>query len=156
SAAFSGDGRFLVTAADDRTVCVWSLTDLDRIVQARGGLPGLVLADQNGRHVVAEVRRGPYQGLGSVRAGDVVAGVGGGGRLGDPGPAAEFHLAAAARKPGESLVVRRLRGGEAPQDVALRLGQAVDERKPLLTLFVARGAPEGERGWIGWNPFGPY
>src|SRR5262249_35008130 len=43
SLAFSQDGRFLVSAADDRTACVWSLTDLDRILQKRGALPGLVL-----------------------------------------------------------------------------------------------------------------
>ncbi len=62
SLAFSDDGRFLVSAADDRTVCVWSLTDLDRILLTRGGLPGLVLAEQTGRYVIAEIRRGPYQG----------------------------------------------------------------------------------------------
>ena len=37
SLAFSEDGRFLVSAADDRTVCVWSLTDLDQILgKSRG------------------------------------------------------------------------------------------------------------------------
>ena len=50
SLEFSEDGRFVVSTADDRTVCVWSLTDLDRILQVRGALPGLVVAAPGGVH----------------------------------------------------------------------------------------------------------
>src|SRR5262249_38399768 len=41
SLAFSDDGKFLVSAADDKNVCVWSLLDLDRIAGKRGKTPGI-------------------------------------------------------------------------------------------------------------------
>ncbi len=44
----------------------------------------------------------------------------------------------------------------AREDVALLLGQAIDERKPLLSLFVARQGPGKPLDWLAWNPFGPY
>ncbi|HMB04624.1 MAG TPA: hypothetical protein VKP69_12900, partial [Isosphaeraceae bacterium] len=72
--------------------------------------------------------------------------------------ASEFYLAVSHIRPGETVTVRRARGGEAFADVALRVGQGVDERKPLLSLLVMRGAGAGEGtwSWVGWNPLGPY
>jgi hypothetical protein len=159
SVAFSGDGRFLVSSADDRTACVWSLTDLDQVLRARGTLPGLVLSERDGRFVVTDLRRGPLRGRDDLlRVGDVVEGFVEGGRLVVPASVAELHLTAFSRKPGETVTLRRRRAGEGPRDVRLALAQATDERKPLVTLFTTRPGPgPGQaREWLAWNPFGPY
>ncbi len=155
--AFSQDGRFLVSAADDRTACVWSLTDLDSVVQQRGALPGLVLTKSESHYVVARVQRGsPYKPE-QLQSGDMIDGyVEGQNRLVALNSALDLHYTAAARKPGQTLLLRRRRDGEGAQDVALLLGQAIDERKPLLTLFVARQGPGKPLDWLAWNPFGPY
>jgi len=157
SLVFSQDGRFLVSAADDRTACVWNLTDLDSVVQQRGALPGLVLTKREGQFVVARIQRGsPYK-PDELQAGDIIAGyVEGQGRVVELASALDVHFVAAARQPGQKLSLRRRREGQAAQDVALWLGQAVDERKPLMTLFVARAGPGQPLDWLAWNPVGPY
>ena len=88
----------------------------------------------------------------TCKPGDVIDGyVEGQGRLVELSSALDIHYAAAARKPGQTLSLRRRRDGQGAQDVALLLGQAIDERKPLLTLFVARAGARGSRlsGWPG-------
>ena len=54
------------------------------------------------------------------------------------------------------MTLRRARGPGPPKDVVLRVGQAIDERKPLLSLFLTRGDTPEQRAWIGWSPLGPY
>src|SRR5438477_2394974 len=55
-------------------------------------------------------------------------------------------------KPGDTVQLHIRRGG-ADQTVSLPLEQGVDERKPLVSLFVTRDrTPE----WIAWTPLGPY
>jgi WD40 repeat protein len=157
SLAFSQDGRYLVSAADDRTASVWNLTDLDSVVQQRGALPGLVLTKSEGHYVVARLQSGsPYMPE-DVRAGDIIDGyVEGQDRLVELGSALDIHYTAAARKPGQTLSLRRRRDGQGAQDVALLLGQLIDERKPLMTFFVVRQGPGKPLDWLAWNPFGPY
>src|SRR5262249_35011575 len=53
--AASSDGRLLASTADDQTVCVWTLTDLDRILDRQGGLPGLVVEQRGGSLLVTRV-----------------------------------------------------------------------------------------------------
>src|SRR5262249_23112342 len=158
SLAFSQDGRFLVSAADDRTACVWSLTDLDRILQKRGALPGLVLTRSDDRYVVANILSdSPYREGDDLRVGGVIEGdLEGQSPLHTLSSALEVHSTAAARPPGQTLSLRRRRDGQVPQDIALKLGQAIDERKPLLTLFLAREGQGMPLEWLAWNPFGPY
>ena len=38
------------------------------------------------------------------------------------------------------------------RDVPLTVGQGVDERKPLFSLFVT----QADRQWVGWNPIGRF
>lgn len=157
SLAFSDDGRLLVSAADDRTVCVWSLTDLDRTVGVVGDLRGVGLEARDGRYVVAELDRAPGDPpLADLQVGDVVDGIVDGDRLQAPRSVAEFHFTAGAKKPGQSIVLRRRRGAGPARDVSQTLGQAIDERKPLFTLFLPEPTPGQPRGWLAWNPFGPY
>src|SRR5690606_30238754 len=35
-------------------------------------------------------------------------------------------------------------------------GRAIDDRKPLFTLFVSPARRLADWQWIGWNPLGPY
>ena len=50
----------------------------------------------------------------------------------------------------------QVRGRQGPRQVKLDVGQGIDERKPLLSLFISRDGKPQEREWIGWNPIGPY
>src|SRR5262249_23571795 len=134
SLAFSQDGRFLVSAAEDRTVCVWSLIDVDQVLGKRGALPGLALTARDGRYVVASIREGgTLPGQGDLRVDDVIEEfVDGQGLRRPPSSALDIHLAMSARSPGQAITLRRRRDGQAAEDIAVVLGQAVDERKPLL------------------------
>src|SRR5262249_59325887 len=53
--SFSSDGKWLASAADDQTVCVWRLTDLGRLLDAQGLLRGLVVNDTADGLAVAEI-----------------------------------------------------------------------------------------------------
>src|SRR5262249_11035915 len=156
--AFSQDGRFLVSAAADRTVCVWSLIDLDGILQKRGALPGLVVTRTGDDYVVAKIlRESPYEHRDDLAVGDVIEGyLEGAGRLQALSWPLAIHHVGAARSPGQSMPLRLRRAGQGVRDVSLTLGQATDERKPLLTLFLERDGPGRPLEWLAWNPLGPY
>jgi WD40 repeat protein len=166
SLAFSGDGRLLAAAAADQTVCVWSLTDLKKVVGQHGSLRGLAVKDDGKGHLVlAELdgklllpaNRERLKGAG-VRAGDRVEGLVTDGQLTTPtATPREFYQAvwqtAPLKKAKRAAVTVRVTGRG---DVALDLSQGVDERKPLLSLFVTAGRGGTPRAWVGWNPIGPY
>jgi WD40 repeat protein len=149
SLAFSGNGKLLVSAAGDQTICFWSLTDLDQIWKKRGRLRGVAVDQQaDGELVVAAVDEdSPYRG--QIKKGDVIDGLVEDGRLQRFDSAQGFYCAIFYKtKPGDSVTLRI--GG---RDVKLVAGQGVDEQKPLASLFVSgSGDPE----WIGWSPHGPY
>src|SRR5262249_6507648 len=49
---FSEDGRLLVSAAEDRMMCLWSLTDLDNVLGQRGQLAGVAVEEKQNALVV--------------------------------------------------------------------------------------------------------
>src|SRR5262249_43447954 len=62
--------------------------------------------------------------------------------------AVDFYWTVNLKKPGDLIDVK-VAGKEA---VRVKAGQGVEERKPLLSLFVTRDRKE----WIGWTPGGPF
>lgn len=151
--ALSDDGRLLASTAGDRTVCIWNLADLNSVVGARGALAGVVFQPQGQSLVVAEVSAdSPYR-SGQLAVGDRLVGWVRAGRTEPIASLVEFYLQVSRHKPGESIALARQRAGQAAETIQLLVTQGADERKPLVTLFVARGEPAG---WIGWSPLGPY
>lgn len=153
SLAFSADGRLLVSAAADRTVNVWSLTNLDRVYKVLGMVPGLgVRRDDDGVYV------GFADTTGRLQANDRIDGFVTREGLQEVKSPRDFYIGVAmSAKPGETITVRVRKAGEAnARDVRLDVGQGIDERRPLLTLFVVPGAKVADHQWICWHPSGTY
>ncbi|MFN4258134.1 MAG: WD40 repeat domain-containing protein [Gemmataceae bacterium] len=155
SLALSGDGHLLASVADDQTISVWSLTDLDKVLDQRGLLEGVAVQDVGGNVRVVEIEDdSPAQGRLAVNA--LVTGWVHEGKLSPFASARDFYDAISLFRPGQRVMLRvRSAAGQPHQDIELPISQGIDERKPLLSLFVTRAADE-KRGWIGWNPNGPY
>jgi WD40 repeat protein len=159
SLAFSGDGRLLASAADDRTVCVWSLADLGEILGQKGVVRGLTVHARGGVLEVGGPGEEPLSGANrraldaaGVARGDVIEGLVEGGRLTPLDSPKAFYEALWKRPPGARVTLRvRGRG-----DIPLVLDQATDERKPLFTFFQSGNGHPDQRGWVGWSPLGPY
>ncbi|HEY1377821.1 MAG TPA: WD40 repeat domain-containing protein, partial [Gemmataceae bacterium] len=99
SLAATPDGRLLASAADDQTVCVWSLTDLADVVGKHATVPGLTFRPGDRSAVVASVEAGP------LAAGDVIRSVSFAGPDRKPKPVAgplDLFAAVWDEKPGES------------------------------------------------------
>jgi WD40 repeat protein len=153
SLAFSDDGKHLVSAADDETVCVWSLADLDRIAGKRGKTPGITVRQtQAGLSVHFDSAAGEH----GFSAGDTLVGQTTAAGTRPWTTPREFYDAFWNATPGESIRVRRRKASGAEDEVAIPVVQGVDERKPLFSLFIARGAAGQSLEWIGWSPLGPY
>ncbi len=153
SLAFSDDGRFLLSAGDDRMLCVWSLSDLNQTLGKRGALPGVALERHGDRLVVAAVTAdSPPQ----LAKGDVLAGIVEQGRARRIPTPLEFYLALSLFRPGQTVSLSRARADGQLEEVPVRVGQGVDQRKPLFSWFVTRDKAEGAWQWIGWSPLGPF
>jgi WD40 repeat protein len=150
--AFSGDGKLLVSAADDQTVCVWSLTNLDQLRGKHGLLAGLAVKDRDKEGVLVGRVDEDSPAAGKLAKGDVIDGLVVDGKVKQMASAADFYNAIWQITPGETVTLQVAGKGR----VTLPVDQGVDETHPLLTLFTARATRAGERDWIGWNPQGPY
>ena len=137
SVAFSGDGRFLTTAADDQTVCVWTLTDLDQVLGTRGQLSGLTVDASEGdsKLTVAEADR-QLEAAG-ISKGDVLEGIVSGNdvRPFDSVPRCTRRFLWLSRAAPSHCAASR---ANDRRDIKVVVGQGVDERKPLFTFFASR------------------
>jgi WD40 repeat protein len=149
--AFAADGRLLVSAAEDQTVCVWSLANLDTILGQHGLLAGVAVTTGPGGAVVIGRVDDASLARGKLRARDVIDGLVEGGRLRPLATPRDFYAAIDRIAPRQEVTLR-----VAGRDVTLPVGQGVDQRNPLLSLFVTHAARAEDREWIGWSPVGPY
>jgi WD40 repeat protein len=155
--AFTADGRLLVSAAEDQTVCVWSLVNLDKTLGKQGQLRGVAVTTgekQVGNPVVSLVAS-DSPARGKVAPDEVVEGLLEKGELRRLDSPLAFYEALLRFAPGQKVNLR-LKGPGGERSVALPVGQAVVERTPLLTFFLTAGGKADEREWIGWNPLGPH
>lgn len=154
---FAPDGRLLVSASQDGTVCVWSLTDLDTIWKKHGGLPGVTVgsAEKGAKAVkILEVEEdSPVHG--KLKRGDVLAGLVVEKKLQRIASPRAFYEALYQLRPGTEISLRR-GDPDGGDDVSFVVGQGIDERKPLFSLFVIGAARVADCEWIGWSPIGPY
>jgi hypothetical protein len=155
SLAASAEGKLLASAADDQTVCIWSMTDLDEIIGRHGTVAGLLL-DLRDNELVVDARSA---GLAGLMPGDVIEGLAL--RENEEKPRTglslvEFYNALWPVKPGGAVWLK-VRRGKNEHTFKLAVGQAADERKPLLSLFVPE-KPRAAAGWdwVAWTPAGPY
>jgi hypothetical protein len=154
SLAVTADGRLLASAAEDQTVCLWSMTDLNDVLGRHGTLGGVRFhQDEKGAVVsgISEPRAAP-----GLRVGDRVTGV----TLKDDreprpvGSVLDLLKAVWQARPGERVRLQAERDGkQVPVEMVVR--QGVGAKAPLLSLFLA-GRPEGEPGWIAWTPSGHF
>jgi WD40 repeat protein len=148
--AFSPDGRLLASVSDDQTISVWSLADLDQTLGRRGGLPGLNVRNAPGGVGVAVDQVDPARLPGAgLAAGDIIEGRVVGEQLQPLNSAFDFEDSIWRSEPG-TLAEFQVRG---KPNARLRVGQGVDVRNPLFSLFITR-TRAGD--WIGWSPMGPY
>ncbi|MFL5246146.1 MAG: WD40 repeat domain-containing protein [Gemmataceae bacterium] len=160
SLSFSSDGKLLASAGDDQTICLWSLTDLDEVVGRQGQVSGFAVeAKGGGALAVADLDRNSLLPVNrqeldakQVRKKDTVEGIIIKGKLVKVNSAHDFYLQLASVAPSETVTVRITGCG----DVKLKVSQGIDERKPLLSLFVTYDRKTKQWDWLSWNPLGPY
>lgn len=150
---FSDDGRMLVSTAEDRVTSVWSLVDIaDKLLGKRGRLSGVGvrLRAKDQTLVVVEV---PANSL--FIKDDVVLSVQ---RDKEEVPlqsTADFYRFFLDRIPGENVTVAVRRNGKE-QEITTRVGQAIEDAKPLFSVFLSNRAGEPGWSWIGWHPLGNF
>ncbi len=109
SLSFAADGRLLISAGDDQTVCVWSLTDLETVLDTHGGLQGVAVddSDSNGPVVVRVEPESPVRQL--LAVGDHLTGYLDSDTFRPWSKEREFYDTWWLTRPRSKLTVRRLR-----------------------------------------------
>lgn len=127
--AFSGDGRFLASVAEDLTVNVWSMAKLDKYMPKLGMIPGLAVRNVI---IVSAVDKGGAA-AGKLQPLDVIEGM-----LDDDGKLDKYFSlrglfrAIEDKKPGEKVTLR-VRSGDKERDVVLTVGaNIVDQTRAML------------------------
>jgi WD40 repeat protein len=156
SLAASSDGKLLASAADDQTVCVWSLTDLNKVQGQHSTLRGLKFMPAEKAVIIDTVDQDRSLSM-SLKAGDRLLGFPG--RRGNGLLAFESSLEMFEKlwglTPGKEVTLQVERQGK-PRLEKVRLQQGTDERKPLLSLFIVSDSAKPASQWIAWTPVGPY
>ena len=160
SLSFSRDGRLLASVAGDQTVCLWSLADRDTIIARHGMLPGVAVrkTESNGREAIVVGRileTAPAPIRNALARGDVLRSLEVEGQERTWTSVREFFDAFWALAPATRVKLNVVRKGQ-PREITLAVGQGIDERKPMLSLFVTLPDERQRRQWIAWTPLGPY
>lgn len=151
SLSFSADGRMLLSVGDDRTVSLWTATDLaTRTLGKHGRVPGLVVQTHDQRNIVTAA---PDDRL--IQIGDEIVAIVRGGEAVALRSAREFYQFILGQRPGDTVSLSIRRNGNV-QTVKVPVGQAIDEVKPLCSLFVTPAAKPDDWEWIGWHPLGNF
>jgi WD40 repeat protein len=151
--ALSEDGRLLASAADDQTVCVWTLTALDKVLGEVGGLPGLAVRfDEAKKRVVVETAPAGVP----LKRGDVIEALVQGGKPIRTDSVHHFYSELTERRPGTVLTFQVRDAKGKARAVKLTVGQGTVEHLPLFSLFFTRAAMGARLDWLGWHPTGYY
>ena len=148
--SFSGDGKMLVSTASDQRICVWDLTDLDKIIGRHGTVPGLLVKEQ-GDNQMSVVQAGAANG--QLTKGDTILGAIENGSLKTWSSAGDFYETFWKAKPNQKVTLRRSRNGTVA-NVAIDVKQGIDERKPLFSLLVKPNGVGENLSWLAWSPLG--
>lgn len=142
------DGRLVASVADDHTLSVWSLTDIPAQLDKHGLLREkneLLKVDQRDGKIIASNSIKGIPAETEIRSvvieGKTIT-------FTEPKKLYNFFH---GRKPGETATLNTSAG-----DVAITIGEAITDRKPLFTVFAANSGNPEEWQWIAWNPLGPY
>lgn len=151
SLSFSDDGRMLISASDDRTVCVWTTVDLaERNLGKRSMIPDLNVQLIGNQLLVESAAEAS-----ELRKGDEVVGISRGGEAIAINAIKDFYFEVSQHVPGQIAELTIRRNGRV-QQIRCPVVQAIDEGKPLFTLFIIPDEKRKEWEWIGWNPMGPF
>lgn len=152
--SFASDGSRLISISGDGLVCVWNLNDLDKIVNVRGSLPGIRLRKEQAVLTIDRVNKDIA--VGSLQENDQILG-----RVTESGelqtfPSAVRLMYALSNEPVGSTPVLRIRRNGLQMDASVKLGQGIDERKPLVSFVVQRNPINDKLSWLAWTPHGPF
>lgn len=156
--AFSSDGKLLATVANDQMVCLWSLSDLASVLGTRGALPGVAVRwDDNAQGVsITAIQTAASETVrNTLQVGDVLTAFEANGKVYRWRTGREFLDVFWSLRPGTQGTLS-FQSGNASRELAVAVGQGIDERKPLFSLFIADGQERDEQEWIAWTPIGPY
>jgi WD40 repeat protein len=149
--SFRGDGKFLVSAAEDQTIAFWSLKFLGETIAKFGSLGNAAIEARAKQLFVLDPA-----GVENLAEGDRIVGLfGKDGQLKPLNSSAAFYESLWLREPGSTAKIRITRGG-LESDVEVKVRQGVDVRKPIFQLFLPRDGAGKIGDWIGWNAIGPY
>ncbi len=153
SVAFSDDGRLLVSTANDRVTAVWSLVDIaERLLNKRGRLPGVAVRLGNSGQSVVVVQA--PEGSNLMKDDVVISAQRGNEEVPLPSTT-DFYRYVLDRLPGDQVNFTVRRNGQV-QRVTTRVRQAIEDVKPLFSVFLANRTGEPGWSWIGWHPLGKF